>query len=322
MLRANEKLDRSRPPATVYVALAFRPAAFPLRTALTVSLRHVGSSRCARNFRKLVYPETRWREPRRHQRICIGQRFFAGRSSSSVITTRATARFLSRWFTRAMYSPSPLTNHVSRLTNHAPRGRGPQRAPRAGVVKGGTVNRPRAYVSCRKQTTAHMQGRNFPVHFLFPIFGRNPIALALRSLGGRSSSSVVRNRGEATHISRWFTRAKFSSFMSHESPITNHAVLPGVPETLRVLGWLAGVPETLRVLGWLPGTVTRVETLPSSTKQTTAYPSTRNVPAHTNFRRIFALRCHNRVAKLLHTLDPAAARFCVTMVLEVSGETA
>jgi len=321
MPRANGKLDQGRPRAAAYVALAFRPAAFPLHAELRPPPAAV-------TLGKLVSVGVRRREFR--HRICIVQRFFGGRSFSSVITTRATARLLSRCFTRAMYSPSPFTN-----SRFGPRTGMPVRCRDSGRVHrtpqtgarsframpehdlrvtnhcqgGGTVNRPRAHVSYRKQTTEHMQGRNFPVHFLFPIFRQNPIAPALRSLRGRSSSSVIKNRGEAKRISRWFIRATHLSSTTHQSPLTNHRHLPGVP-------------ETLGVLGWLPGTVTRVETLPSSTKQTTAYPSTRNVPAHTNFRRIFALRCHNRVAKLLQTLDPAAARFCVTMVLEVSGETA
>jgi len=36
------------------------------------------------------------------------------------------------------------------------------------------------------------------------------------------------------------------------------ASLSGVPETVRVLGWLSGVPETVRVLGRLPGTSPRI----------------------------------------------------------------
>jgi hypothetical protein len=50
---------------------------------------------------------------------------------------------------------------------------------------------------------------------------------------------------------------------------------------------LPGVPETLCVSGWLPDTVNRVETHLSHRKQTTAHASTRNVPAHDYFRVLF-----------------------------------
>jgi len=190
-----------------------------------------------------------------------------GRDFSPAVKTRARARYLSRCLTRAKSSPFALTGHDSHVTSH--------------VGRGGTVNRACTDVSHTKQTTEHLQGRNFPVHFLFPIFRQNPFALALRSLGGRSFSSAISVGDEVAHLSRWsparsrgahaacwrpralppafpraqrshrafqeggvstppiasagarilsrrFTRAKFSSFTSHESPITNHAAdLPG-----------------------------------------------------------------------------------------------
>jgi len=205
--------------------------------------------------------------PADHPRATVVPRISGGRDFNPAGNTRATARFLSRCLTRAKFSPFVRPNSVAR---------------------GGTVNRPRTHVTHRKQTTEHMQGRNFPVHFLFLIFGQNTIALALRSLGGRSFSSVIKNHGEATHLSRWVTRATHLSSTTHQSLVTNHRHLPGVPETLRVLGWLAGAPETPRVLGWLPETVIRVETHLSHRKQTTAHASTRNVPAHGYFQVLFA----------------------------------
>jgi len=182
---------------------------------------------------------------------------------------------------------SGRTSHESPVTSHVSKFRGLRRAPRAGVVKGGTVNRPRTHVTHRKQTTAHMQGRNFPVHFLFPIFRQNPMAPALRSLGGRSFSSVIKNGGQATLLSRRFTCANPSLLpASHDSTITRRRrVLPDVP-------------ETLRILGWLPETVNRVETHLSYRKQTTAHASTRNVPAHLLFA-IFACNLGGRSSKSL-----------------------
>jgi len=244
MLRVNGKLEQGRSPDAASVALALKPAAFPL---LAVPLRYA--------------PDSRSRQP--------------------------------HW-----------VQH-SRITTHTY------------CSKGGTVNRPLTHVSHRKQTTGHIQGRNFPVHFLFPFFRRNPMALALRSLGGRSSISVINNRGEATHLSvrlmhpglpgRCFTRATHLSSTTHQLLVTNHALLH---------------PKTLRVLGWLPGTVSRVESLPSPEKQTTAYPSTRNVPVHATFRRIFACSVPAiAAAKFQQTLDPVSAQFCATMDLEFSGET-
>jgi len=90
-----------------------------------------------------------------------------GRSFSSVIKNRGEATHLPRRFTRAMSSPFASTTHHLRLTTH--------------VIWGGTVNRACTHVTHTKQTTEHLQGRNFPVHFLFLIFRQNPIALALRS---------------------------------------------------------------------------------------------------------------------------------------------
>jgi len=59
-------------------------------------------------------------------------------------------------------------------------------------------------------------------------------------------------------------------------------LLPPVSPRISTAGraFLPGVPETLRVWGWLPETVNRVETHLSHRKQTVGYASTRNVPAH------------------------------------------
>ena len=46
------------------------------------------------------------------------------------------------------------------------------------------------------------------------------------------------------------------------------------------LSFLPGVPQSLRGLGWLPGTVNRVETHVSHRKHTLGYTLTRDVPAH------------------------------------------
>ena len=187
---------------------------------------------------------------------------------NAAINRRATAPHRSRCFTRAM-----LPAHKSVLRNS--------------VSKGGTVNRPRTHVSHRKQTIAHVQGRNFPVHFLFQISRQNPMAPALCSLGGRSFSSVIMNRGEAPHLSRCSIRANSSLFSaSYRSPVAPRCrVLPGVP-------------KTLRVVGWLPGTVTRVETHLSRRKQTTGHASTRNVPEHRYFRILFAPQAHRKLGPL------------------------
>jgi len=133
-----------------------------------------------------------------------------GRGFNPADKTRAVARCLSRWFTRAKLSPFARSRRVT---------------------EGGTVNRPSTHVTCRKQTFAYMQGRNFPVQFLSPV-----------------------------------------------SPRILRAVWQNLP----------GVPETLRVLGWLPGTVNRVETHVSHRKQTIGHASTRNVPAHGYLRVFFA----------------------------------
>ncbi len=48
--------------------------------------------------------------------------------------------------------------------------RGPRRAPRVGVLKGGTRYQPLTRVSHRKNSHIQMQGRNVPVHFVSPFF--------------------------------------------------------------------------------------------------------------------------------------------------------
>jgi len=86
----------------------------------------------------------------------------AEQRASSAIDQCASARYLSSCSTRAMYSPFLHTIHAT---------------------GGGTVNRPYTHVSRRKQTTGHVQGRNFPVHLLFqisPPFLRHAAATARR----------------------------------------------------------------------------------------------------------------------------------------------
>jgi len=159
-----------------------------------------------------------------------GQWFFVGRSFKSIMTARPTARFLSRRLTRvgissrSPYFPPPasrpterpplvFTSHLSRVINRG--------------FEGGTVDRHCAHVSCRKQTIAHMQGRNFAAHYLFPISRQNPMVLALRRFGGRSFSSVTKNRVQATLLARWFIRATHLSSTTHQSRVANHPPLPG-----------------------------------------------------------------------------------------------
>ena len=155
-------------------------------------------------------------------------RILGWRSFSSAIRTRATARYLPCRFTRAKPSLFALTGHDSQVTSH--------------VGRGGTVNRPRTHVTHRKQTTGHHQGRNFPVHFLFSIFGQNPMALALRRFGGRNFDSGIRTRAIGRSRSRCIIRAKLSPFAStnHHSPIITHGFLPGFPK--RTAFW-GGYPE-------------------------------------------------------------------------------
>jgi len=149
-------------------------------------------------------------DPADKTRAAVVPCLLGGRGSTPADNTRAVARHQSRCLTRARFS---LSVHLRRAT------------------RGGTVNRPSAHVTHRKQTSGHHQGRNFPVHFLLPF-----------------SPRILR---------------------------ADRTFLPGVP-------------ETLRVLGWLPETVNRVETHVSHRKQTSGHTSTRNVPAHGYFRVLFA----------------------------------
>jgi len=116
------------------------------------------------------------------------------------------------------------------------------------------------------------------------------------SFSHRLRSSAITTRAKARFLSvrlshpglpgRLSTRAKCSLSVStnHHSPLTNRIVLPGVP-------------KTPRVLGWLPETVTRVEMHLSYRKQTIAHRSTRNVPAHEKIRLPFAFLPRAGVAK-------------------------
>jgi len=49
------------------------------------------------------------------------------------------------------------------------------------LFRGGTVNRPHTHVSYRKHTVGHTQGRNFPVHFQFPLYFRLPFSSEIAS---------------------------------------------------------------------------------------------------------------------------------------------
>ncbi len=87
---------------------------------------------------------------------------------------------------------------------------------------------------------------------------------ASSSLGGRGLGPDIRKRASARFLSRWFTRAESSVLPPSYTPlVTRHCIN-------------------------LPETVTRVETNLTHRKQTTAHRSTRNVPAHGNFRSAFA----------------------------------
>jgi len=179
-----------------------------------------------------------------------------GRSFSSAISIRDKVAHLSRWFTCAKSSPFAFTTHQFpvRTTNRDSGARFPRDAGTlltTHVIWGGTVNRPRTHVTYRKQTIAYMQGRNFPVHFLFPIFRQNPIASGTPALlllfandvscaasgvrhsrvEARALNPAKQTRLRARYLSRRFTRAKSSPFAStnHHSPITTHAFLPRGP---------------------------------------------------------------------------------------------
>jgi hypothetical protein len=101
-----------------------------------------------------------------------------------------------------------------------------------------------------------------------------PPALTRRFFGERRFTSAINTRAAARFLSvrflhsglpgRLFTRAKFPVLSSSHSPlVASH-------------------------LPFLPETVNRVETHLSPRKQTTAHPSTRNIPAHAKLREIFA----------------------------------
>jgi len=130
MLRADEKFEHSRPPATVCIALAFRPAA--LRSAHARARATLHSSFA-------LPPPVPNSGPRD--------------------------------------THSPFTNDESRVTHHVP--------------EGGTLNRPRTHVTHRKQTTEHMQGRNFPVHFLFLFSPRFSRVVRTVPLGGPHTLRVL-----------------------------------------------------------------------------------------------------------------------------------
>jgi len=91
----------------------------------------------------------------------------------------------------------PPAGHQSVLTNYYSQ-----------PLWGGTVNRPCIHVTHRKQTTGHMQGRNFPVHFLFRFSARfssvvrpflSGVRKTLRDLGWWLPGTVTRVE---THLTR------------------------------------------------------------------------------------------------------------------------
>ncbi len=167
---------------------------------------------------------------------------FVGRDFSPALNRRAVARYRSRCSaifvsrcslprSRAKYSPSVLTNQPS-LEIHAP--------------KGGTVNRPLARVSHRKQTVEHTQGRNVPVHTFCTHFNRSAIAHSPRRL------AVSQRNARLYYESRCLIRPMCSVLPSanQQSGDIDHA--------------------------FLPETANRVETDISHRKQTVAYAATRD----------------------------------------------
>jgi hypothetical protein len=238
-------------------------------------------------------PFARWRAEARRSSGTLG-----GRSFTSGIPMRAIARYLSRCFTRAKSSLFVRLHSVAR---------------------GGTVNRPRTHVTRRKQTPGHDQGRNFPVHFLFPV-SRSNLRLAARTNRRRRAAAkprlarcVLARRSFTSGIpmrvalvscvleGRTFTssipmRAALVSCIlggrSFSSAIRTRAgarylsrcftrAKPSLPA-------LTSHQSLLTNHGVLPGAVTRVEPLLSHRKQKTAHASTRNVPAHEFLRQRFA----------------------------------
>jgi len=290
-------------------------AALPVRATLSASERP--ASTAAKSNRETVSTFAPLNRPRfinmhfsnrepaaAHRDAGIDSRItgiLGGRNFSSAITACDKVAYLSRSLIRAKSSPFAFTTHQLPLTTHASRG--------------GTVNRPRTHVSHRKQTTGHMQGRNFPVHFLFPIFCQNPIAgdppallplfandVSSAAFGvrhswveARGSNPAKQTRLRARNLSRWFTRAKSSLFAStnHQSLLTNH--------------------------GALPGTVTRVEAHVSRTKQTVAYASTRNVPAHAFLRLHFAPAITAAHCKASASPPQTKSRFLVAALVGITA---
>jgi hypothetical protein len=189
-MRANAQLDQGWPPDAVRVAHAFCVKCHEIVCSgchdilYSPALRSAGEL-CAYDalgVRRATGASSAPRSRATANRSAKGQRCLGGRSFSSVIPTRATAGFLSRRFTRAMYSPLPLTNHDSRVTNH--------------VLKGGTLNRPSTRVTLRKQTVGHHQGRNIASHCLAPFF-----ALARRHLLAAASRHAHENYTRSCKVS-------------------------------------------------------------------------------------------------------------------------
>ncbi len=123
-----------------------------------------------------------------------------------------------------------------------------------------TSNHNRATVDCFSCAPRSCRGR--AGHFETPIGGGNgpcvPGAGQLRGNAVQSMFGAIRSLAGRGLPARGAKCSMFP-FTNHESALTNHAVLPG--------------------------TVTRVESLVTCRKQTTAHPLTRNVPAH-DFRAI------------------------------------
>ena len=107
--------------------------------------------------------------------------------------------------------PLLLTSHQSRITNHV-------------MLKGGTVNRPSARLSDRKQKTGHMQGRNFPVHFLFCIFARESCGEVIAAL---KKSRYMKERMGSEVSQPMVARYMRLKTESKEAPSSMSSVMPG-----------------------------------------------------------------------------------------------
>ena len=200
--------------------------------------------------------------------ILVGHRF------GDDIKLRASNRHRSRRLSRAK---SPLrTSDRSRVPASGPHGlsarviRAGRRAngePPAGhhsllttynsqPLWGGTVNRPRTHVTHRKQTTGHMQGRNFPVHFLFRFSARfssvvrpflSGVRKPLRDLGWwlpetvtRVETHLTRRKQTPAHASTRNVPAHLFSPLSPRNPLRQKEVRFTTLRAARILPFATG----------------------------------------------------------------------------------